>query len=66
MSQLDTSNQFKVRSNGKVVYFDTNTVAPILVKCSPEEAVRLAIWLVAIADPDQKLFRPMFEHIKRT
>jgi hypothetical protein len=48
----DTSNRFAVRSpnGGRTLYFDTNTLSPILVKLTRDEAANLAVWLFTLAN----------------
>ena len=52
---LDTSNEFKVISNrhGQVVILRKDLLNRPL---RPEQAARLAAWLVAVADPECLLF----------
>jgi hypothetical protein len=59
---MDSSNQFEVRKNQKgfvMVDIGVNQSCPLL----REEALNLAAWLVAIADPMGKEFQPLLLEI---
>lgn len=60
----DTSNQFSVCGhNGTIVTFKIATKNPTVLANS--EAVNLAAWLCALADPERKEFDRVFKEISK-
>lgn len=61
----DTSNQFRVRGGPREFWFETNTASPILVKLDLGQALNLAAWLQALADPGGEEIARMVREIAR-
>jgi len=60
---LDTANHFMVGSqDGMLVILNP----PVGRKFNKSEAINLAAWLVALADPDEKEFERVLKEIKKT
>lgn len=59
---IDTTNQFMVGANRDRVIVQIPVRRPL----EKEEAIRLAAWLVAIADPTQKRFTKVLAAVLAT
>jgi hypothetical protein len=62
MKDFDTANRFMVgaQAHGKAVRIVLNKLSTILTR---DQALNLAAWLVAVADPTQKDFPGMLEEV---
>jgi hypothetical protein len=59
MNAIDTSNQFEVVAGGETVCILKPPTRPL----TKMESLRLAAWIVAVADPEQKVFPIMLQEI---
>lgn len=57
---MDTTNRFLVGAADAGVRV---MLAAQTARMTEEQAINLAAWLVALADPDQKKFQPLLEAI---
>lgn len=62
MEDIETTNDFLVGSNGHTVQFLFPPTGPL----DKEKVLRLAAWLVALADPLQERFPKILEAVLNT